>query len=207
MIRLADLTPRQHSVLEFIVTYQQEHRIAPTVREIADYLGLRSPGGIHRILTVLKEKGYILSDAGKKRAWRFRVPITGKGIPVIGKIAAGQPIEAVENMAEELSISPDVFGCGRCFSLKVQGDSMIDAHIVDGDLAIIRPQQTAENGEIAAVIIHEVPEEATLKRIRRRGKTLILEPANDAYDSLVFKGKDIARVSIIGKLVGVVRKS
>ena len=183
----ADLTPRQKSVLDFIVTFQRERHMAPTVREIGAHLGLRGPAGIHRILNILKDKGYILAEAGKKRSWRFSKELTGGGIPLIGNIAAGCPVEAVENWEAELPISPDLFGCKHCFSLRVRGDSMIEAYIMDGDLAVMWPQPRVENGEIAAVLLQDVLPEATLKIIRRTRSTLSLEPANTAYPA--FKGQ------------------
>jgi repressor LexA len=137
----SDLTPRQKSVLDFIISHLQEHQIAPSVREIAAHLGLSSPGGIHRILNLLKNKGYIYTGDGKKRSWRLSGELSGKGIPLIVSIAAGPPLEAVENFEEEVSVSPSVFGTDTCFGLRVVGDSMINAHIMDGDIAIIRPQK------------------------------------------------------------------
>ncbi|WP_319526307.1 transcriptional repressor LexA [uncultured Desulfosarcina sp.] len=203
----SDLTPRQKSVLEYIIAFQQEHRMAPTVREICAHLGLKGPAGIHRILNILKDKGYILAEAGKKRSWRFSKEVTGRGIPLIGTIAAGQPLEAIENLETELPIAPSLFGCTRCFGLRVKGDSMIDAHIMDGDLAIIRPARQVENGEIAAVMVQDLLLEATLKVVRRTKSTLSLHPANAAYDAMVFKGPRRKQVSILGKFVGVVRRA
>ena len=202
----SDLTPRQKSVLEYIISFQQEHRIAPTVREICAHLGLSGPAGIHRILNILKDKGYILAEPGKKRSWRFSKEITGAGIPLIGTIAAGQPAEAIENLEEELAISPALFGCKRCFGLRVKGDSMVEAHILDGDLAIIRPQPKVENGEIAAVMVEDLLPEATLKVVRRTRSAISLEPANPAYSPLVFKGPQRKRVVVLGKYMGIVRK-
>jgi repressor LexA len=203
----SDLTPRQRSVLDFIVAFQQEHRMAPTVREICAHLGLSGPAGIHRILGVLKEKGYILSEPGKKRSWRFSKENSGQGIALVGSIAAGVPLEAIENFEEELAISPKLFGCDHCFGLRVSGDSMVEAHILDGDLAIIRLQQRVENGEIAAVTVDGTLPEATLKIVYRERYSLSLVPANSAYSPLVFKGPQRQRVAIIGKLVGVVRRA
>lgn len=202
-----DLTPRQKSVLDFIIGHQQEHQMAPTVREIAAHLGLSSPAGIHRILNILKERGYINAEAGKKRSWRFSGELPGKGVPLIGSIAAGTPLEAIENFEEELPVSPSIFGTDVCFGLKVKGDSMIDAHIISGDTAIIRPQKTVENGEIAAVIVQDLLTEATLKIIHRTRTTLTLTPANAAHCPMVFKGPHRKKVSILGKLVGIVRRS
>jgi len=156
----SDLTPRQKSVLEFIIAFQQEHRMAPTVREIGAHLGLSGPAGIHRILNILKDKGYLVAEPGKKRAWRFSKDVIAPGVPRGGTIAAGLPLEAVENFETELAVSPAMFGCECCFGLRVKGDSMIDAHILDGDLAIIRPQRRVENGEIAAVLVRDLLPEA-----------------------------------------------
>jgi repressor LexA len=206
----SDLTPRQKSVLDFVIAFQRQHRMAPTVREIGAYLGLSGPAGIHRILNILKDKGYILAEPGKKRAWRFSReiahPDVPRGIPLIGSIAAGTPIEAVENWETELAVSPDVFGCKRCFGLRVRGDSMIDAHIMDGDLAIIRPQPRVEKGEIAAVLVQAQLPEATLKIVRWTRSSLFLEPANAAFPPLVFKGPQRGQVSILGKFVGILRR-
>lgn len=123
----------------------------------------------------------------------------------MGDIAAGKPIEAIEDVADALPVSPSLFGCYTCFGLRVRGDSMIEAHILDGDLAIIRPQQRVENGEIAAVTVAGMLHEATLKIVRRDRSSLSLVSANSAHSPLVFKGPQRKRVAIIGKLVGIVR--
>ena len=195
-----DLTPRQKSVLAYITDFQREFAIAPTVREIAAHLGLKSPGGIHRILNVLKEKGYLSAQISKKRAWRSVAPLPGGGIPLIGSIAGGPPIEAVEHFEETLAISPDLFGCGQYFGLRVCGDSMT------GALAIIRVQPRVLNGRIAAVLVEDMFTEATLKIVRRKGNVLALEPANRRYKPLVFRGVERRRVTIIGELAGIVRR-
>lgn len=202
-----DLTPRQQSVLAFITDFQRKYAIAPTVREIAAHLGLKSPGGIHRILNILKERGYIAAEIAKKRSWRSVVPLPGGGIPLIGDIAGGAPIEAVEHLEETLAISPEMFGCEQCFGLRVRGDSMTGAHILDGDLAIIRVQQRVESGQIAAVLVQDMFTEATLKIVRRKGNVLMLEPANRKFKPLLFKGVDRRRVAILGKLAGIVRRT
>jgi len=202
----SDLTPRQKSVLDFIISHQQQHQMAPTVREICSHLGLSAPAGVHRILNVLRDRGYLTAEPGKKRSWRFAGELPVKGVPLIGEIAAGVPLEAVENFEEEVAISPSIFGCDTCFGLKVKGDSMVDAHILDGDIAIIRPQKRVESGEIAAVMVQDLLPEATLKRVRRTKASLILEAANPAYESLVFRGRQRKQVTILGKYVGVVRR-
>jgi len=204
----ADLTERQQSVLAYIIAYQRRYAISPTVREIAKHLQLRSPGSIHRMLNILKAKGYLHADTPKKRSWRSTGNIAVvDGIPLVGAIAAGDPIEAIAHSEEDLAISPAVFGCEECFGLRVRGDSMIEAHIMDGDLAIIRRQPRVENGEIAAVMVEDVLTEATLKIFGRTQSALTLKPANRRYKPLVFKGQARKRVKIIGKLVGVVRRS
>jgi len=202
-----DLTPRQQSVLAFITDFQREFAIAPTVREIAAHLGLRSPGGIHRILNILKAKGYLDSGAAKMRSWRSVKPLPGGGIPLIGTIAGGPPMEAIEHLEETLAISPKLFGCEHCFGLRVRGDSMTGAHIMDGDLAIIRVQPQVDSGQIAAVLVQNILSEATLKIVRRKGNVLTLEPANRRYKVLSFKGVERRRVTIIGKLAGIVRRA
>ena len=138
---------------------------------------------------------------------RQKKEVTGTGIPLIGTIAAGRPVEAIENLVEELAISPDLFDCRHCFVLRVKGDSMIGAQIMDGDLAIIRLQQRVENGETAAVTVDVKLSEATLKIVYRDRYSLSLVPANSAHSSLVFKGPQCQWVSIIGILVGVIRRS
>ncbi|MGD9368626.1 MAG: transcriptional repressor LexA [Desulfobacteraceae bacterium] len=202
-----DLTPRQRSVLDFIVAFQKEHRMAPTVREIGEHLGLSAPAGIHRLLNVLKDKGYILAEPGKKRSWRLARKISGSGIPLLGAVAAGVPIDAVENVEEELMVDPGLFGYKRCFGLRVRGDSMIGANIADGDIAIIRPQRQVNNGEIAAVLVEDLLTEATLKIVQLTKTALTLKAANPKYRSLVFRYSSRERVSIIGKYVGIVRRA
>jgi repressor LexA len=201
-----DLTPRQRSVLEFIISFQKEHRMAPTVREIGAHLGLSAPAGIHRILHVLKDKRYIVAEPGKKRSWRLAREITGRGVPLVGDIAAGVPIDAIENIEEELKVDPGVFGCDHCFALRVRGDSMTGMHIADGDIAVIRPQKVVKDGEIAAVLVEDLLTEATLKIVRRTKTALTLKSANPKYRSLVFRYGGRKRVSIIGKFVGVIRR-
>jgi repressor LexA len=203
----SNLTPRQQSVLAYIIEYQRMHAIAPTVREIAKHLKLHSPSGVHRVLNILKDKGYIHDAASRKRSWRSTGALSVGLIPVVGAIAAGDPIAAIEHVEEELAVSPSLFGCEACFALRVRGDSMIKAHIHDGDLAIIRRQLRVENGEIAAVLVESLLTEATLKVVRFTRSEISLEPANPKYKPLVFKGPARNRVTIVGKLVGVVRRT
>jgi repressor LexA len=201
------LTQRQEQVLLYIRSYQEKLGITPTIREICSHFGLKGPAGIHRILHVLVEKGYLIASAGKKRSWRIPGGPVGKNIPIIGRIAAGIPIMALENREDELRIDPSIFGSKTCFALRVQGDSMIEAHIADGDLAIIRPQSQAENGQIVAVIVRNILHEATLKILRKTKGTMELHSANSAYPPMVFSGWQRGRIRIVGKLVGIIRRS
>ena len=202
-----DLTPRRLSVLNFIIKHQSRHAIAPSVREIATHLGLRSPGGIHRVLNILRDKGYIKAEGSRKRAWRFCRRIPGKGVPLIGDIAAGNPMAAIAQAPEDIAVSKAFFGRGEFFALRVRGHSMSDAHILDGDMAVIRIQSRVEQGEIAAVMVRDILPEVTLKIVRRTRQVVTLEPANAAFEPLVFKGKERRRVVIVGKLAGVIRRS
>ena len=201
------LTPRQDSVLSYIKSHQEKYGISPTVREICAHLGLRGPAGIHKILHQLIDKGALVSSPGKKRSWLLASGPARKTIPLFGSIAAGQPIEAIGDQEEDLGLDPGLFGCDDCFALRVSGDSMIDAHIMDGDLAIIRPQKSVYSGQIAAVMVNDLLTEATLKIFKRRKGRIELYPANDKYGPIIFAGEDRARVVIVGKFVGIIRRA
>jgi repressor LexA len=200
------LTDRQKSVLDYLSSYRQQYGISPTVREICTYLGVTSPAGVHKILQRLIEKNFLRSLPGKQRSWQLVNGPAGKSIPLYGSIAAGAPIEVNEEWQEELPLDPLLFGCESCFALLVKGDSMIEAHIVDGDLAIIRPQPTVANGQIAAVLVKDLLVEATLKIFRKKRGRVELHAANSAYEPLVFIRRDAERISIVGKFVGVIRR-
>ncbi|MFC1532130.1 transcriptional repressor LexA [Thermodesulfobacteriota bacterium] len=201
-----ELTKRQEEVLNYIRTFQEKIGITPTVREICGHLGLTAPAGIHRILHVLVEKGCLISTTGKKRSWRIPGGPIRKNIPIIGRIAAGAPIMAIENREDELAMDPLTFGTETCFALRVQGDSMLEAHIADGDLAIIQPQSQADNGQIAAVIVEDLLTEATLKIVKKKNGFTELLPANKAYKPIVLKGTQQNQIKIIGKLGGIIRR-
>jgi repressor LexA len=202
-----NLTPRQKSVLEFIRTCQQRTGIVPSVREICAHLGLKGPAGIHRILRLLEKRGYLVSTPGKKRSWRLPGGLPRRSIPVLGGIAAGVPIHAQENREEELPVDPSLFGADECFALRIQGDSMVEAYIADGDLAIIRPQDNADNGQIVAVMVDNILPEATLKILRKKSTAVELHAANSRYPPLVFRGRQQGKIKILGRLVGVIRRS
>ena len=202
-----ELTDRQRSVVGYIRSHQEEYGISPSVREICAHLGLNSPAGIHRILRILIEKGILISQPNKKRSWLLAGGPARKSIPLFGAIAAGEPIEARGDQEDSLPLDPGLFGSDSCFALRVKGDSMIDEHIMDGDLAIIRTQDDADNGRIVAVIVNDILPEATLKILRRRKKSIELLAANDLYPPLLFKGKEQKRIRIIGLFVGIIRRS
>nr|MBF0222742.1 transcriptional repressor LexA [Desulfobulbaceae bacterium] len=202
-----ELTPRQKSVIGFIRTHQEKYGISPSVREICCHLGLKGPAGIHKILHQLIEKGALLKgNPGKNRSWLLADGPARKSIPLYGCIAAGAPIEAVGDQDEDLPLDPALFGCDECFALTVRGDSMIEANIIDGDLAIIRPQTTVNSGQIVAVQIEGLLHEATLKIFRRKKDHIELHAANPAYPPLIFPKEEMARVKIVGKYVGIIRR-
>lgn len=199
------ITTRQREILEYIGTFQARQGFSPSVREICKALGLASPGSLLKHLRALEAASLLERTPGKKRAWKLTSRHSSPSIPLIGQIAAGTPILAQENREEELPIDPVIFGSGEAFALRVRGDSMKDAQIRDGDLAIIRPQQEAENGEIVAVVVEGLEPEATLKILRRTKEEVELHAANEEYEPLVFRGEDRSKVRILGKLIGVIR--
>ncbi|MCK4749662.1 MAG: transcriptional repressor LexA [Bacteroidales bacterium] len=201
-----ELTERQRSVVEYIRSQQEEYGISPSVREICFHLGLNSPGGIHKILKKLVEKGVLISEPGKKRSWLLPDGPARKSIPLLGDIAAGLPIDAIESREELLPLDPALFGCDNCFALRVKGDSMIDAHIMDGDLAVIRQQKTVSSGLIAAVMVDDILTEATLKVFKKEKGRVELHPKNSRYKPLIFEGRDRKKVRIFGKFVGLIRR-
>ncbi len=201
--RMADLealTPRQRDIYTFIRTKIQGRGYGPTVREIGLNFQIKSPNGVMCHLKALQKKGLIHREPNMSRAIQLlEDPVNAHrmGLKLIGRIAAGQPIEAIEQ-SEELSFS-DWIEPGDKFALRVTGESMIDAHIADGDFVVIRRQEQARDGQIVAV--RDDDGEATLKKYYRERNRVRLEPANKAMKPIY---RD--RVSILGVLVGVVRK-
>ncbi len=193
--------------MDFIKKSHLESGMAPTIREICARFGLKSPSGVHRILHALEAKGYLVSTPGKKRAWRLAAGPARPSMPLIGRIAAGFPIDVEENKEEDIPFDPLFFGSEECFCLRIEGDSMIDANIADGDIAVVRPQENAEDGEIVAVMVENILPEATLKVLKKKDSTLELHPANSRYPPLIFKGEELSKVRIVGKLVGIIRRS
>ena len=203
------LTGRQQEIWEFLVGYVGRHGYPPTVREIGESVGLASPSTVHAHLANLERAGYLRRDPTKPRALellRDRPVETAavtefQRLPLVGSIAAGGPILAEENIEDELGV-PEPLGRNADFLLRVRGDSMINAGILDGDIVVIRRQEDARNGEIVAALVgdDESANEATVKRFYRDGTRVRLQPENDALDAMFPE-----YVQVLGKVVGVFR--
>jgi repressor LexA len=204
------LTERQRAILEMIHAHVEAHGYPPAVREIGEAVGLKSPSSVHAQLESLEIKGYLKRDPTKPRALELgRDPETSLGmrpgpsrnIPLVGEIAAGGPILAEERVESVFSLPKDLVGDGQLFMLKVRGDSMIDAGVLDGDLVVVREQPSVEQGEMCAVLIEG---EATVKYFRRtHGGEVFLDPANANYEPIPVSSEQDAR--IMGKVVTVMR--
>ena len=222
------LTKKQRNLLLFINKKIRSSGVSPSYEEMKDSLNLKSKSGIHRLITALQERGFIKRLAHKARALEvLKLPETAsandiyntfspsviKGgldsqndkknlnkIPVLGKIAAGTPIEAIQNEVSRIAIPEELSKNGQHFGLKVSGDSMIEAGINDGDTVIVKKTNTANNGQIVVALIDD--QEAMLKRIRKKGKVVALESANKGYETKIF-GPD--RVKVQGVLVSLYR--
>lgn len=193
------LTKRQMQVLEFIDGFVGDHGYPPTVREVAARFGFRSPRAAHDHMKALQRKGYLKAEPGKPRALEVLRP---KGIPVLGTIAAGQPILAVEEAEQLLGLDPGFFGHGSFFALKVRGDSMVGDHIREGDMVIMRSQEKAEPGEVVAVMVED---EVTLKHFHPTAEGVELRPANPAMRPIRISGDQAP--AILGVMRGLIRKT
>ena len=207
------LTDRQRQTLQFIAETVADRGYPPSVRETCEALGLASSSTVHSHLQALQRKGYIKIDPTKPRAIEILFdPETGiaaerrsaRSVPLLGRIAAGTPILAEENVEEIYPMPSDLVGDGTVFMLEVKGDSMIDAGILDGDFVIIRQQPTAHSGEIVAAMIPSDfgDAEATVKTMRHRGSAIVFEPANERLEPF----EAPPGTEIIGKVVAVLRK-
>jgi repressor LexA len=203
------LTGRQQEIWNFLVDYVGRHGYPPTVREIGESVGLASPSTVHAHLANLERAGYLRRDPTKPRALELlrdrpadTAPVTEvQRLPLVGHIAAGGPILAEENIEDELGV-PEPLGKNADFLLRVRGDSMINAGILDGDIVVVRRQEEARNGEIVAALVgdDESANEATVKRFFRDGGRVRLQPENDALDPIFPQ-----YAQILGKVVGVFR--
>jgi repressor LexA len=190
--------------MEFISAYMQKHGYAPTLPEMCDALGLRSPATVHEHIENLVEKGVLKKVDGARRGLevvdqKIAGWVGGVEVPLVGFIAAGQPIEAMEDTTTTISIPADMMGRKRTFVLQVRGESMIEANIQDGDYVVVEEQNTANNGDIVVALLND--NFATLKRFYRESDHIRLEPANSAMNPII-----ATDVRVQGKVVGVIRK-
>ncbi|MGH2682740.1 MAG: transcriptional repressor LexA [Actinomycetota bacterium] len=180
-----EVTPRQRRILEFIQRTVRDRGYPPTVREIGEAVGLTSSSSVHAQLENLGRRGLLRKDPSKPRAIEVAGvrPATAVEVPVIGRIAAGAPILAEENVESYLPVADELAGSGELFALRVQGDSMIEAGILDGDLVVVRRQDVAGDGAVVAALVPGPAEdEATVKRLRRNGGKVVLVPENEAME-------------------------
>lgn len=196
------LTARQTRLLHIIEDSLAKRGYVPTLQEMAQAMGIASLHGVKRHLVALERKGYLRRFPGRRRAIEVvqrMVPLEGS-IPVLGRVAAGKPLLAVENLEGTLSLGPALLGNGTHFALRVQGDSMIEEGIHEGDYVIVRQQESADPGDIVVALLGE---EATVKRLQKKGKSLFLEAANAAYAPIPLTRQSPPR--ILGTIVGVYR--
>ena len=220
------LTKKQKNLLTFINKKIRSTGISPSYEEMKDSLNLKSKSGIHRLISALEERGFVKRLAHKARALEVvKLPenasandifntftpsvikggldkskINSSKISVLGNIAAGTPLEAIQQEVDKVTLPVELQKGGEHFGLKIKGDSMIEAGINDGDTVIIKRTSIVDNGEIAVVLIDN--QEATLKRIRKKGKTVALEAANKNYDTKIYAAN---RIKIQGKLISLYR--
>ncbi|GAA3843222.1 transcriptional repressor LexA [Amycolatopsis tucumanensis] len=205
---VASLPERQQRILVAIRDWVNRYGYAPNTREIGEAVGLRSSSSVSKHLAALEEKGFLRRSAKMSRPIDVRAFLAGSSspgsssddsvpVPVVGDIAAGTPISAIEQMDDTLTLPRELTGRGTVFGLRVRGDSMIDAAICDGDIVVVRQQSEAHSGQIVAAMIDE---EATVKVYRRRNGHVYLEPRNPAYEVI-----DGDRAVILGAVVSVLR--
>jgi len=224
------LTKKQYELLLYIDGRLKETGVSPSFDEMKDALELKSKSGIHRLITGLEERGFIRRLAHKARALEvLRLPenqhdaparsgnvVRGAferksqralpandsaEVPLLGKIAAGTPIEALRDHSHTIELPPGMIGRGEHYALTIEGDSMVEAGIFDGDTVVIQRCDSADNGAIVVALVDG--SEVTLKRLRRKGDSIALEPANKDFETRIF-GPD--RVNVQGRLVGLLRK-
>lgn len=197
------LTPQQRRVLEFIRRSLEEQGYPPSVREICGEMGFRSSSTAHRYLETLEEKGYIKRTASRPRAIRILQStspptLQHRSVPLLGRIRAGLPLLAEENLEGYLPLPAEFTAGGEYFILRVEGESMSGAGIQSGDLVLIRRQKSLENGEIGAFLLHD---EATIKRFYRDQDSVRLEPANEQFEPIFTR-----EVEILGRVTGLYRR-
>lgn len=200
-----ELSTRQRRILDFITEHIEDKGYPPTVREIGEAVDLSSSSTVHAHLRALEAAGAISRDGSLTRAIRtvpkgpvFLPTCKPVNTPLLGRVAAGAPILAEQNTEEVLPLPADIAGGEGSFALTVRGESMIEDGILDGDIVVVRPQQTARNGETVVVMVED---EATVKRFYRERNFIRLQPANSAMDPII-----VDNCQIVGKVVGLLRR-
>ena len=205
------LTVRQREILDFIVSAQRDRGFPPSVREIGEAVGLTSPSTVHTHLATLQRRGFLRRDPTKPRAIEVHYdPNSGASsverrpvhhIPLVGDVAAGADVLAHENVEELIPMPADLTGEGTLFMLRVRGDSMVEAGILDGDYVVVKQQEEVRDGEIAVCGIPG--EEATVKTFRRQGSRVVLVPHNPRLSPMEY---DAGEVQVFGRVVTVMRR-
>jgi repressor LexA len=198
-----NLTKRQREIFEYVKRYGEEHGYPPTVRDIGKAIGLTSSSTVHAHLANLEKLGLLRRDPTKPRAIevlvdKAKAAVAPAGLPVVGQVAAGRPVLAEENIEEYIPVPQIAGGDEGGFVLRVKGDSMVKAGIFEGDYVIVRPQETAADGEIVVALVED---EATVKRFYREQDHVRLQPENDALEPI--RSRD---VQVLGRVVGVCRR-
>lgn len=201
-----NITARQRRIIEFIRKTVQERGYPPTVREIGEAVGLASSSSVHAQLANLERRGLVRRDPTKPRAMELRGPggarRGGVPIPLVGRVSAGTPILAEQNIEEYLTVPTGFASAEDHFALRVSGDSMTGAGILDGDVVVVRRQDSANEGDVVAVLLPGAAEdEATIKRFHRDGGRILLVPENPSMDPF-----EMTEGTILGKVVAVLRK-
>lgn len=198
------LTDRQREILEYIAEMVQTRGYPPTLYQIGDRFGIRSTNGVRAHLKAIERKGYLKRRARTSRGIELttrlaQVAPSGQGVevPVVGKVAAGAPILAVENIERTFTLDRDLVRGEGCFALRVTGESMIEDGIFDGDYVLVRPQVSAENGEVVVALLED---EATVKRFYRERGRIRLQPANSRMEPVL-----TTKAQIVGKVIALIR--
>ncbi len=205
----AELTARQKEILAFIQARIRDDGMPPTHDEIKDAFGLRSAFGVRQHLRLIRDKGHIELCRGISRGIRIvraapEIPALIRQIPVLGRIAAGEPILAEEHVERWITVSDELYPRGDLFALRVRGDSMVNVGINSGDLAVVRQQQRVENGQIAAV---QRDDEATLKRVYTYSDRMVLKAENDTVSDMCVENDPSMAIRVLGLYVGLIRQA
>jgi len=192
-----ELSPQQQKTLQLIQKEIKERGYPPTVREICKAVGVTSSATAYKYLTILEKKGYIRREKERSRAIKL-LPQTKK-MPVVGSVAAGEPLWASKHITEVIPLPEELIGSEDGFMVRVEGNSMIGDHILDGDYVLVKPQSEVENGDIVIALLNQ--EEVTVKRWYKKDRQIILQPSNPLYQPII-----TSEVIILGKVIGILRK-